>query len=482
MRARKPSLTGNGSTGPPPSRADASSFRDPTSTVFYADGRVLRGLTESGASDLSAVEGTGLLERLTLTRKLVPTTKLHGVLPAAPASAVEDWTVILEHERVPFVSYPFEWCFGMLKDAAILHLEVLIEALAHGVATKDGHAYNVQWWGSVPRFIDVPSFTMHAAGPWAGYRQFCETFLNPLFLQAHHGVDFQPWLRGRLAGIPVADMLRMVSVRDLVRRGVLRHVVLHGLMERQSTGPSQATARAMTEAGFDASVARVAGVSLLKLVRSMSWRPQPSAWSTYSATNTYDGAGHAEKVAFVEWAVLVDGPAKLVLDLGCNDGTYSRIAARTADYVVAVDSDHPTVERLYQSLRAAQIGNVLPLVMDLGDPTPALGWRNVERRAFFDRARPEVVLCLALVHHLAIGSNVRLPEIVAWLRSFGCPVVVEFVHRDDPMVRRMLADKPIDHSDYNTEEFERSLAGCFRIARQQPLSSGTRTLYLALPT
>ena len=420
---------------------------------------------------------TGLLERLWAARSLVTTAQVDAV---APVPTDHDWALVLEHEAVPFVSYPFEWCFSMLRDAATLHLEILMESLARGVTTKDGHAYNVQWWGSRPSFIDVASFTMDVAGPWPGYRQFCETFLNPLFLQAHRGVDFQPWLRGRLAGIPVADMRRLLSARDLVRRGVLRHVVFHGLMDRRATASSQATMVAMAEAGFGRDLAEAAAASLLRVVRSLSWQPPGSPWSTYRVNDSYTGEDRRRKATFVDRAV-ANGPARTVWDLGCNDGTYARIAARRASYVVAVDADHATVENLYRSLRAEQNEKVLPLVMDLADPTPGLGWRNAERRAWAERTPPDLVLCLALVHHLAIGSNVPIDEITAWLRSFGCRVVVEFVARDDARVQRMLADKPIEHTDYCTEVFEASLSRRFTVEQREPLTSGTRTLYLAVP-
>lgn len=437
---------------------------------------MLRGLTEQAAQDWEAVAGTGLLERLSGQRKLVATTQLD----AATDTIGANWAAVLEHERVPFVSYPFEWCFGMLRDAAVLHLEILVESLAHGVTTKDGNAYNVQWWGSRPCFIDVPSFTMQAGGPWPGYRQFCETFLNPLFLQAYRGVDFHAWLRGRLDGIPVAHMRRLLSGRDLARRGVIRHVVLHSLMDRRTTAPSQATTAEMARAGFSGDVAKAAAASLLELVRSLSWQPDRSTWSSYPVDNSYSTEDRARKAAFVENAAS-RGRARTVWDLGCNDGTYARIAARTATSVVAIDGDHPTVEQLYRSLRTEGDDKVLPLVMNLADPSPGLGWRNVERRPLHERTPPELVLCLALVHHLAIGSNVPIDEVTAWLRSFECPVAVEFVSRDDAMVQRMLGDKPIEHRDYCTEAFESSLSRRFTVERREPLTSGTRTLYLAVP-
>ncbi len=441
--------------------------------MFYADGHVFRGLTAEGARDWRAVADTGLLRDLAESGKLV-----HS--DAVDAALDSPWSAVLRHERVPFVAYPFEWCYGMLQDAAVLQLEVVLEALRRDVTAKDGHAFNVQWWGTRSVYIDVSSFTLELGGPWPGYRQFCETYLFPLLLQAHRGVDFQPLLRGRLEGIRLQDMRRLVSRRDVLRKGVLSHVLLHGLLDGRAGGPSQATTVGLRDAGFGRDVAAAAVARLLRLVKSLSWRPEPSPWSQYATSNPYGAPDREAKAAFVERAVAVRR-TRTVWDLGCNDGTYSRVAARKADYVVAVDADHSTIERLYRALRSERHERILPLVMDLTDPTPALGWRNTERRAFTDRTPPDLVLCLALVHHLVIGSNVPVGEVVGWLRSFGCPVVVEFASRHDPMVRRMLAGKPIEHRDYSSEEFEARLSEAFTIARRQEVTAGTRTLYLAVP-
>lgn len=469
----------------PPERAslpvsfqrESASFRDPASRVFYLDGRVLRGLSGRGILDWEALSRTPFFERLVAEGRLVRT---DSVDPHLLVRSGQDWAAAVEHDAVPFLSYPFEWSFGMLKDAALLHLQVLLEALDEGMTMKDGSAYNVQWWGTSPRFIDVSSFTMGQPGPWPGYNQFCETFLNPLFLQSHRGVDYQPWLRGRLEGVPVNDMRRLLSARHLLRRGVFKHVFLHTVMQRFTKAPSQATRASLNDAGFGAEVARVTVERVLRVVDSLSWRPHGSHWASYGSTAPYTSDDRNRKMAFVEDGVRYAG-AKLVWDLGCNDGTYARVAAKHADYVVAVDADHATVEALYRSLRTERNERVLPLVMNLADPTPELGWRNAERRAFTNRARPGLVMCLALVHHLALGANVPIAEIVAWLRSMDCPAVVEFVARDDPMAQQMLANKPIPHDDYSTPAFEAALSRSFSFERREDLGSGTRTLYLVAP-
>lgn len=393
------------------------------------------------------------------------------------------WPTVLRHERVPFVSYPYEWTFSQLQDAALLHLDLLIEALDAGLSMKDGYAYNVQWRGARPMFIDTPSFQRGTGGPWPGYRQFCKTFLFPLLLTAYRGVSFRPALRGQVDGIEPRQLRGLLSARDTFRRGVLRNVVLHSAIDSRSTvrRGSRQVGEDLKQAGFTTEVTKAAATSLRKLVSRLRWDAGESQWKAYQATNTYTDDDRATKAAFVE-AAFGGQPASLVWDLGANDGTYSRIAAEHADTVVAVDSDEATIDALYRALRREGDTKILPLVMDLADPSPGIGWRGRERPAFFDRGQPDVVLMLALVHHIAIAANVPLPEVVDWMHSFGARIVVEFVHADDPMTQRLLANKPEGlYPDYRVEVFERLLGERFTVEMEKVLPSGTRTLYLVTP-
>ena len=456
--------------------SEPGSFRDPDGRIFYGEGRrVLRALSRDGATAWQDLADSDLLRRLTDQGRVVGT-RIAGDVGAEALGCA----VVLEHDRVPFVSYPFEWTFGMLRDAAVLHLEVVLEALSAGMTTKDGTAYNVQWRGTSPLFIDVCSFTRSSGGPWQGYRQFCQTFLNPLLLQAYRAVDFHPWLRGRLEGMPTSQVRRLLAGRDLWRKGVLTHVVLHEVLQRRNADGAQAAGAALADAGFDLDVARAVVTRLLRLVEGLRWRPRSSTWSGYPQDRPYSAGDLHHKANFVREAARVSAPG-LVWDLGCNDGAFARVAAAHAEYVVAMDADHATVERLYGSLRRDGVSNILPLVTDVTDPAPGIGWRGRERRTLQDRGSPDMVLCLALVHHLAITANIPLDEILSWLASLGGRVVVEFVERDDPMVQRLLANKAIEHADYSGTTFEALLARRFTVARRVQLPSGTRTLYEAVP-
>jgi SAM-dependent methyltransferase len=275
------------------------------------------------------------------------------------------------------------------------------------------------------------------------------------------------------------DQARAVfSVRDLRRPGVLSHVVLQAALDRRAAGADRNVKRELKQAGF--STALVAGNArrLRKLVAGLAWRRSSSTWSDYTTTHSYDAPDLSAKTAFVAEAVR-DRPRNVVWDLGSNTGNFARIAAEHARYVVAVDADELTVERMYQSLKRDGPGNILPLVGNVADPSPGLGWLGRERLPFAERSRPDLVLCLALVHHVALSANVPLAEFVGWLASLGGDVVIEFVSKDDGMSQRLLRNKEDVFPDYTLASFDALLERHFSVAGRQALGGGTRTLYYA---
>lgn len=459
---------------------DPGSFRDPSNLVFHADGRVLRGLRGDAVDDWHALAAAPFFQSLQQQGKLCRTWPVQR--DSTLSADAQGWPVVLEHERVPFVSYPYEWCFSMLRDAAMLHLEVLLAALDDGMTTKDGSAYNVQWRGAAPTFIDIGSFESVRAGePWAGYRQFCQTMLYPLMLQAHCGLSFQPWMRAQVDGIEAVQIRHLFNGARRLKAGVFKHIHLHEALQARYTRSTTESVRAdLRSAGFSAELVVAAVRGLQRLVRRLEWTPPRSHWTEYQGSCTYSAGDRQTKAAFVAEALAHRRP-DLTLDLGANDGTYSRLAARHAQYVVAVEFDEAVVECLYRELRAEGERRVLPLVMDLANPSPGIGWRGKERAAFTDRARADLVLALALVHHLAIGRNVPLAEVIDFLAGAGRSVVVEFIDPTDPMASHLLANKPQGmFPDYRRDEFERLLAERMTIVRRQELPSGTRAMYFAV--
>jgi hypothetical protein len=461
----------------PSSGLEAGSFRDPESRVFYAGDAVYRALSPDGLADFEALAATGLLD----DERVVPTERaadgagaLRGVLVHEPAG-------VLRHERIPVVSYPYEWPFSMLKDAALLQLDLLLAALEHDMVLKDSTPYNVQFKGARPIFVDVGSFERLREGePWVGYRQFCMLYLNPLLLQSLKGVPFQPWLRGSIDGITPQQMRGLLSFRDRFRRGVFTNVFLHARLERRyADRPDQVKQEVRRVFKKELFVANVR--KMRRLVERLDWKPPEGVWTAYGERNTYTDADARRKDDFVR-DVARSRDWNLVWDIGCNNGRYSRIAAEGAKTVVALDADQGPIELLYRDLRSEGSGQILPLTMNLADPSPGLGWRGLERRSLPDRDKPDLVLALALVHHVCISANVPVTEFVDWLASLRSALVVEFPARDDPMVKKLMAPKREGlHPDYELEFFERRLGEAFEVERSERLESGTRVLYFARP-
>ena len=457
---------------------EPGSYRDRNGRVFYASGAVYRALSEQALHAWQTLRSKVFFGRCTGEGKLVSTEQVDPT-DAPDAEVAREWAGILKHQAIPFVSYPYEWSFGMLQDAALLQLELLAAALDEDMTLKDGSAFNVQWMGAKPVFIDIPSFeTLLPGEPWTGYRQFCQTCLYPLLLQAYKNVAFQPWLRGSIDGIDPEQFRNLMSVRDLLRRGVFTHVYLHAKLQRAWGQTSRNVKVELRSAGFSKALLKANTERLAGLVRDLSWKSAQSTWSDYAANNTYTETDRELKQRFVRNAVMTQ-PWKLVWDLGCNTGDYSRIAAENAKYVVAMDSDHLAVERLYQALKADGLSSILPLVSNVADTSPNLGWRGAERKALIDRGKPGLTLCLALIHHIVISANIPLKEFIDWLASLGTNLVIEFVTKEDPMVKTLLRNKQDNYSDYEQGLFERWLSEAFDIACRESLTSGTRTLYYA---
>ncbi len=389
------------------------------------------------------------------------------------------WAAVLRHGAIPFVSYPYEWPFGMLRDAALLQLELVAAALDENMTLKDATAFNVQWDGSQPVFIDIPSFEPLDPGtPWVGYEQFCQMFLYPLMLQAYRGISFHQLLRGRLDGIEPSDCWGMLSRRDLLRPGVLKHVFLQSKVQARFRDREGDIKGELRDAGFGAEMIKANIRGLTKVVGKLDWTPAESGWVNYGRCTHYDDQARQAKGTFVGQA-LAARHWPMVWDLGCNTGRYSRLAAEHADLVVAMDADHQCVDRLYESQRGEGSRRILPLVANVADPSPALGWRGLERKTLEQRGRPDLVICLALIHHLVIGANIHVDELVGWLADVGADLVIEFVEKSDPMVQRLLQNKDDIYDDYDRANFERVLAASFEVERSETIAGGTRKLFFA---
>jgi ribosomal protein L11 methylase PrmA len=451
------------------------SFRDPSGFVSEVGGRILRYITTAGIGPFNRVRESGFLDQLVEQGRLVPFAVLADQGTGITGPHGHPVEQVIEHPRLPFISYPYEWCFSGLKDAALLHLDLLLDGIATGVTMRDASSFNIQFAGGKPIFIDHLTFAPYVEGEyWVGHEQFCEQFLNPLLLESAAGVDPSAWYRGALRGLPSADVYRLLPWTSRIRPGVLLNV---GLPQRLARRQS-ARGAADIVAKRPLSKASLLGIieQMRRLILGLVSNDRRTTWSDYTAERRYPATALEAKTEFVSRAVGERKPSVL-WDMGCNTGEFAELSLRAgARMVVGFDSDRGAVEKAYRTARAQQL-DFLPLHMNLLNPTPSLGWRERERASLFGRRNADFVLALALVHHLVFHGNVPLREVIDWLAELAPEGVVEFVPKDDPMVQELTALRGDLFPAYNEEELRTAITAHARIISEMPIPGSRRTLF-----
>jgi ribosomal protein L11 methylase PrmA len=447
------------------------SFRDPAGFVFERDGVLYRQVNRSFGDRFDRFRSSGVEAALVEEGLLVQHEDADASLAAQPGAHL-----VLRPERVPFVSYPYEWCFGQLRDAALATLAAQRLAMSRGFTLRDASAYNAQFLRGRPVLIDSLSFEPIREGePWAAYGQFCRHFLAPLALMATRDVRLGSLLLSHLDGIPLDLAAALLPRRARLRPGLALHLSAHSRSGRR-TGDGAGERRATR--GFSERAFRGLVESLESAVGGLSWEPPRSVWTGYyGACETYSTEALERKEELVRSLLRVARPAT-VWDLGANTGRFSRLAAAGGAFTVSIDADPGVVEASYRELARGGDPAVLPLVMDLADPSPRRGWAHRERMSLADRGPADLVMALALVHHLAIGNNVPLPALGAWLGELGRWALVEFVPKSDPQVREMLALREDVFPGYTEDGFRAAIEDRFEVIRREPIGDSGRTLYL----
>jgi hypothetical protein len=446
---------------------DPGSFRDPAGFVFRRAGTLYRQVNQSYASTFERLERAGFLQALQNDRLLVAHDRLGVDAANAPGAFA-----VLQPELIPFVSYPYEWCFSQLRDAALLTLEIQRRALDAGFILRDSSAYNVQFRGGHAVFIDTLSFGVYREGqPWYAYGQFCEHFLAPLALIALRDARLGALQRFQPDGIPLDLASRLLGVRSWFRPSLVLHLHLHaGARKRYAHDPTGQRKRSMSLAALRRLVEH-----LRLTVENLKWKSRPSDWSDYETEHAYTSdATRAKQQALGE--MLQHSQPRMVWDLGANTGVYSAVAAQMGARVVAIDADHAAVDRHYNRIRDKS-ELLLPLVIDLRNPSPSLGWAHTERQSLTERGPADAVLALALIHHLVLGAGIPLPAVAKWLASVGCKAIVEFVPLEDPQVGKLLAGRVEPTHEYSEAAFRRAFDEHFALREQRSLPGSGRVLY-----
>jgi len=463
----------------PAAQREPGSYRDPSGFVFRRDGVLYRQINASFADDWAAVESSGL------HKALIDEGLLVADQPAALELAPEPGAVaVIQPDEIGFISHPFEWSFSQLKDAALLTLRAQAIAGEHGMTIRDASAYNIQFPDGKPVLIDTLSFERAAADqPWKPYRQFCENFLAPLALMAHRDGRLGQLLRTWIDGVPL-DLASELLPRGTryFSPGLAAHIHLHARAQRQhagGSGPDGAPSNAPRSVTMSQGRRLALLDHLKRTVEGLHLPAQGTVWADYADQTSYSDAGTASKEAIVKRmveAVWGDG-GRRAWDLGANTGRYSRIAADAGFWVLALDIDWAAVERHYLALRADGERRIMPFLADIAEPSPGIGWENAERASLIDRANADLLIALALVHHLAIGRNVPLPMISRLMARLSQHVVLEWVPKEDPMAQRLLAAREDVFADFSLKGLRAAFKNGFEIVEEAPIADSGRILF-----
>jgi hypothetical protein len=442
-----------------------SSFRDPSGFVFLHEGKYYRQVNKCYVENYDRLMNSGLYTTLIEKKYLLSHTELKENI-----SENENCYITLLPEQLSFISYPYEWCFEQLKDAALLTLKIMRTSMAHEMILKDATPLNVQFHNGKPVFIDTLSFEKYDASlPWIAYRQFCETFLFPLWLSHYHKMNFQQVLIVYPEGIPVEIAAKLLPAKSKLNSGIWLHVLLQNKIKNQGANNKNTF-----------SFSRKKLLDLITHLESIIQKLDNSSKTTWS--NYYnEGIEHQEYLIEKKKIVsqlLSQIQGNKVIDLGANDGMFSFLAAEKDLTVIAIDSDEQCINNLYKKTREASINNIFPLCIDLTNPSAATGFANNERTSINERIKGNTVMALALIHHLVIGKNIPLQMLCSYFNELAPQLIIEFIPKEDEKTKLLLLNKKDIYSSYTKENFEKIFQQFFTIISMNQVGSTGRFIYL----
>ena len=448
---------------------EASSFRDPNGFIFFIGSDLFRQINETGRQNFDFLTDSGLYQKLVEDKLLIA----HEQAPEKITLSKNAYKII-KPQIIPFLSYPYEWSFTQLKDAALLTLKIQETALKYNMSLKDASAYNVQFIGCNPIFIDTLSFEKYKEGqPWIAYRQFCQHFLAPLALMAKKELHLNLLLRDFIDGIPLDLASKLLPPAAKLNFSLLAHIHLHALnQKRMADKKIDKTKFKMTKFQMVSFID-----NLRSAVENLKIKKYQTEWEKYYTFTNYSDKAFKEKQLLLQQYIKKIKP-KSVLDLGANTGKFSQIASETGAYTIACDIDPLAVEKAYLESKKNKNGLLLPIIIDLTNPSPALGWANRERKSFNQRASADCVIAFALIHHLAISNNLPLHLIAQYFSSLGNWLIIEFIPKEDSKIQILLQNREDVFKNYSKNDFKKSFLKYYKIIDAKNIKESEREIYL----
>jgi len=451
------------------SKVELSSFRDPSGFLFYIDDRIYRQINKTYKENYDYLMNSGLYKTLVDAGLLIPHIETDISSPE-PDKAYK----IIKPESIPFISYPYEWCFAQLKDAALTTFKIQKIALDFEMTLKDCSAYNIQFVKGKPTFIDTLSFEKYHEGqPWIAYKQSCQHFIAPLALMSYRDIRLNQLFRIYIDGVPLDLASSLLPSSTNFKVSLLSHIHLHAKSQKHYAD------KVVKIGGHKISRLSFMGLidNLESTTRKMNWKAKGTEWADYYEDTNYsiDAINHKKKIV----ADFLDktNPG-IVWDIGANDGLFSRIASDKKMLTISFDIDPAAVQKNYLQSVKNNEEYILPLLLDLTNPSPGIGWENTERISLMHRGPADIVFSLALIHHLAISNNLPISKIANFFSLICDSLIIEFVPKDDSQVQRLLSTREDIFPDYTQQAFENEFSKYFIINSTIKIKDSKRTMYL----
>lgn len=445
-----------------------SSYKDPDSVVFYNNNEIYRDIYFSYKENYDRLFSSGLYKTLTENELLISHLEIEN----------NDKNIykVIKPEKL-FITYPWEWCFSQLKDAALATLKIQLTALEHGMSLKDANCYNIQFKNNKPILIDTTSFEIYKDGePWVAYKQFCENFLAPLALMAKVDINLNKLLLTNISGISLELAAKLIKFMQFgkIDFDLFFHIKFHSMMQGKYAKENNKKYRIKVSKQSQINLIR----SLIKSVKNLKLKDFHTQWDDYyNFTNYKEESFEHKKEILIRYKEMTN-PSKL-WDMGANTGLYSRLFADRCKEIIAFDIDSLAVEKNYLIAKEQGETNILPIVFDMVNPSPAVGWNNEERKTIIQRTNnPDVVMALALIHHLSITYNVPFYKIRDYFVKIAPYLIIEFVEKSDSKVQGMLVNRKDIFKDYDIENFEKCFTEKYEILDKTQIIKSNRYMYL----
>lgn len=445
-----------------------SSFKDPSGFVFKLNNTIYRQVNKSYCENYNILINNGLYEYLANDGYLISHEETHDV----DFQTIEGYKII-KPKQISFISYPYEWCFDQLKDAALATLRIQQKALDFGMVLKDATPYNIQFLKGKPVFIDTLSFEKYITNhPWVAYKQFCEHFLAPLCLMHYTDIRLFQLLKTYIDGVPLDLTSRLLPAKSKLSFSILSHIHLHAYSQKYYANKTVKSEGKLSLKGLQILVQ-----NLINVTNSLTIKKQKTEWGFYYNNINYIAESELHKKTIVS-SLLEKASPKTVWDFGSNTGLYSRIASEKGIETISFDIDEIAVNTNYKLVKEKKESNILPLILDLTNPSANIGWANNEKDNLERRGPANLIMALALIHHLAISNNVPLLQIASYFHRLGKWLIIEFIPKSDSQFQRLLLSKKDIYLDYSCEQFESDFQCYFSIIERIPILGSERILYL----